>query len=198
MTPHYSMPWYLWAGITALAFSVIIPAVIGMIRKRRPSSKLTQIPSAADDVEADRLRREEIERKADLWRAQESRRLCDEERREALKQLEEAKLQLAIFTPLQMDAFRLAKDLRMQAERGVAGCSSSDFYLMRLEYEQKFATKVKDMMFQFAREQGGEDSTLRRHVQFIDNGNDILNVINALIRLAHMQDGIDCTLRYPS
>jgi hypothetical protein len=34
MTPHYFMPWYLWAGITALISSFIIPAILGMIRKR--------------------------------------------------------------------------------------------------------------------------------------------------------------------
>jgi hypothetical protein len=72
------------------------------------------------------------------------------------------------------------------------------FHRMRSDYEEKFAPMVKELMFKFSHEQGGEDSTLRRHVQFVDNGNDILNVTNALIRLAHMQDGIDCNLRYPS
>jgi hypothetical protein len=195
MTPPYSMPWYLWAGITVLAFSVIIPAVMGMVRKHRSPTKLKivsatygvkggpdedvadkylrpriagdalagyvgsdlfgafdpaigkhkrvkirysyagreetiergenellvlpedphlkQASQAADEAEADQLRREEIQRKAELWRAQESRRICDEERREALRQLEEAKSQLALFTPLQIEAFQLAKDLRL-------------------------------------------------------------------------------------
>jgi hypothetical protein len=204
VTAGYPMPWYLWAGIVCLCLSVMIPAVIGMIRKRRmppvalaEQSKLkiisayygvkggpdedvaekylrprisggalagwvgadlfgaldpaigkykrlkvrysyegreatiergenellvlpedphlkqaTQTPSVTDDAEADRLRREEIQRKADLWNAQESRRLCDEERRAALNQLEEAKSQLAIFTPLQVDLLALAKELR--------------------------------------------------------------------------------------
>jgi hypothetical protein len=45
VTPHYAMPWYLWAGITALVLSVIIPAIIGMIRKHNnPSEK----PNAED------------------------------------------------------------------------------------------------------------------------------------------------------
>ena len=31
----------------------------------------------------------------------------------------------------------------------------------------------------------------------IKNQNDILNVANSLIHLSHMQNGIDCTQRYP-
>jgi hypothetical protein len=135
---------------------------------------------------------------AELLRARESSKQCEEERREALEKIGELETRLSLFSPLQIESFELAKHLGALAEGGRTGCSSREFHLMRLEYEQKFAPKVKDMMFAFAQEQGGEDSTLRQHVQYIDNGNDVLNLANALIRLAHMQDGIDCNLRYPS
>lgn len=43
MTPHYFMPWYLWAGIAALSLSVIIPAILGMLRKTKPSTFNPQV-----------------------------------------------------------------------------------------------------------------------------------------------------------
>jgi hypothetical protein len=64
--------------------------------------ELKSSPAIVDDGEVDQRRREEIGRKAELWTAQESRRICDEERREALKQLENAKSQLALFSATQL------------------------------------------------------------------------------------------------
>jgi hypothetical protein len=49
MTPHYFMPWYLWAGITALISSFIIPAILGMIRKRRVLSSAPPDEGAQGD-----------------------------------------------------------------------------------------------------------------------------------------------------
>jgi hypothetical protein len=103
-----------------------------------------------------------------------------------------------LFTPLQMEALRTAKDLRILLGEYPSAQTPEQFHRMRLDYEEKFAPSVKALMFKFSHEQGGEDSTLRRHIQFIDNGNDVLNVANALIRLAYMQDGIDVAVRYPS
>lgn len=101
-------------------------------------------------------------------------------------------------TPLQAKAVKLAQELRLLAGKGIQGRPEAEFNRMRLEYEKTFAPQVKALMFDFAEAGAGEDSTLRRFSQFADNGNDILNVARALIRLAHLGDGIDIDLRYPS
>lgn len=102
------------------------------------------------------------------------------------------------FTPLQIKAIKLARQLRALAESGRQGCSESDFNLMRIEYEHTFAPQVKALMFEIALGGRDGDSALRRFAEFANNGNDILNLARALIRVAFLQDGIDIDLRYPS
>ena len=103
-----------------------------------------------------------------------------------------------LFSPLQMEAFQLARELRSFLEPKLGEEKNMRFLRIRLEYEEKFAPKVKSLMFKFAREHSGEDSTLRRFDTHVDHEGNVLTVINSLIRLSHLQDGIDIDLRYPS
>jgi hypothetical protein len=103
-----------------------------------------------------------------------------------------------LFSPLQGKAIRLARRLRDLAGKGLVGCPEEEFNRTRLEYEKTFAPQVKALMYEFAEEGAGENSTLRRFSEFADNGNNILNVARELIRLAFIQDGIDVEVRYPS
>jgi hypothetical protein len=109
---HGSLDWFAIGGMFLLSLVLIL-----LSHRRTRSSESLPIPptptGVTDEQDADQARRMEVQRKADLWRAQESRRICDEERREALKKLEEARSKLAVFTPLQWEAFRVAKDLRV-------------------------------------------------------------------------------------
>jgi hypothetical protein len=52
MTNGYSMPFWLWAGIIGLVLSVVIPAILGIIRKRKKS---TPLPVADDKEESTRM-----------------------------------------------------------------------------------------------------------------------------------------------
>jgi hypothetical protein len=52
MTQNYSIPWYLWAGITALILSVIIPAAIGLFRKRKTVHAPLNVPSRLKIISA--------------------------------------------------------------------------------------------------------------------------------------------------
>jgi hypothetical protein len=292
----YSMPFYLWIGIVGLSLSVIIPAVVRMFRKLRPSklkiisayyggdagendtevtqrylqprilgdalagwvgadlfgafqpvtnqrkrlkvhysfegkeatierreNELLVLPEdphlkrttqAVDEVEVDRLRKLEVERKAELWRAQESRRLCDEERREALKQLEELKLQPALFCPLQIEAFRLAKELLLflrSLGNRPTGRSRDEFPDTKAGYDQyvtdrlnsvglwedqlthgyalEFAPKVKTMMHKFGR-QNLHDERLHQYADGVATEVNIVDVQKALIELGHQMDFI--------
>jgi hypothetical protein len=177
MTPNYSMPFWLWVGIVVFVLSVVIPVVLRMISAWEMRKKVGEPEPSIQDAAPE------------------------------------------LFTPLQIEAFRVAIGLRRlidqtgprpeippyvnRTEEEIANRITfrrtedlAWLTRLRLGYEEHFSGKIKDLMFRFAREYGGEDSTLRRHVQFIDNQNDILNIANCLIRLAHMQDGIDCTQRY--
>ena len=113
-----------------------------------------------------------------------------------LKEQIEESVETGLFTPLQIKEIKLARELRALAEKGQQGCSESDVDLMRITYEHTFAPQVKALISEIELE-GGGDSTLRRFADFALNGNDILSVANALIRLAFLQDGIDVTRRYP-
>ena len=49
---------------------------------------------------------------SDLWRARESSRQCEDERRKALDEVGELRTQLAVFSPLQLEIIKLSRDLR--------------------------------------------------------------------------------------
>src|ERR1039458_824256 len=46
MSTTYYMPWYLWLGIVGLALSVMIPAMVKMVRGRRERPSKLSIHSA--------------------------------------------------------------------------------------------------------------------------------------------------------
>lgn len=104
MSPHYAMPWYLWAGITALAFSVIIPAVIGMIRKRR-SPRLLEEAIAQARGETKRVKDALYESARSNLEYRGERDQCEKEKRALQKRLDD------MFKPLQMDALNLSIEL---------------------------------------------------------------------------------------
>jgi hypothetical protein len=65
----------------------------------------------------DEVKRERSQQNSDLSRAQQSRKLCDEERREAIAKAEELRAKLSLFTPLQLEALQLRADLRQFLEK---------------------------------------------------------------------------------
>lgn len=59
----------------------------------------------------DEARREKAQHDSDLWRAQEARRQCEQERQAVLDTANDLRANLAIFTPLQIDALRFRQKL---------------------------------------------------------------------------------------
>lgn len=115
MTPRYAMPWYLWAGLTALALSVIIPAIVGMIRKRRVKPSVNEV-ARIEQEHAEELRKLSASHTAELWRATEARWQCEEEKRDYANRCLDYRAEIAryteLFTPLQVKTISLARDLR--------------------------------------------------------------------------------------
>ncbi|WP_263367294.1 hypothetical protein [Edaphobacter bradus] len=104
--------WVLFACLLILGVLLIVFSLYRKGEQKQehlPVSSTAALASPPDHADADQMRRVEAGHKADLWRAQESRRLCDEERREAIGQLEEVK---AVVSPFQLESLQLAKELR--------------------------------------------------------------------------------------
>lgn len=124
-TARVAMPFPLYIGILILAASVGIPAIVRLVfalhQRRRPTERdvLPRVNPANDEqvraLNAERveiIRKMEVQHTAELLRAQESRRLCDEERRAAIQRAEEADARLKLFPPLQTEIISIIRGLR--------------------------------------------------------------------------------------
>ncbi len=68
---------------------------------------------------SEELRRMEATRNSESWKAAEIRKQLENEKKEALQELDEIRTQMARFIPLQIDIIQLARDLRqMSADAG--------------------------------------------------------------------------------
>lgn len=107
--------WMLFACLLVVGLLLVVFSIYRRGEQQeqegRPAAAFTPPPAASpeDELEADRQRREKSQLESDLWRAQESRRMCDEERREVLRELKELKL---VLSPVQLESLQLAKELR--------------------------------------------------------------------------------------
>jgi hypothetical protein len=108
-------------SVAAFFVCILIGAILNFVRRDNkqvetegPSN--TVVPSSEieklQQLHHDELRRIEISHKAELWRANECRNQCEAERREAMDKVSSLETQLALFSPLQLEAFRLARQLR--------------------------------------------------------------------------------------
>jgi hypothetical protein len=211
-----TIPLYLFVGIVVLGFSVAIPAIIGMIRRwKKPSqplplskpesiSPLPEEKSLKDQLEGlrDECSRKEKQFEAEILRTQEIGWIRDEERREALKQLEETKSQFAIFAhfdPLQLDALTFSKeilqylkDFEPKPPRDTPGKQENRVqryeWLQRLVsgYELRFGQRGRDLTLRF-KEKGISVITGPEPNSFEDK---VRQWADELVALAYKIDGI--------
>lgn len=113
-------------GVAAFFACILIGAILNFVRRDNkqvetegtsnsvvPISEIQKL----QQLHNDELRRIEISHKAELWRANECRdqreaERREAERREAMDKVSSLEAQLALFSPLQLEAFRLAQQLR--------------------------------------------------------------------------------------
>ena len=220
MTHGYSMPFWLWAGIIGLSLSVAIPAVLGMFRRRKQSADVSlENQKALDELNqlhADEIRRLNNSCEAELFRSREFYRQSEAERREVIKQLEEIRAKLFIFTPLQIEAFTLAKDLKQfhrelksypRADESLLnnGGSTPDYLVnfldtaaQREKYHDQtwhsyasagFPERVKRLVNE-AGAKGIDVKDLERYVTVVNWGEDVTSAINVTQRIAIQLGGI--------
>lgn len=101
---HAQRPLIAWIVVACLG---VTDAILWFVLLRVPGTASERADN--DELEADQRRREKTQLEGELWRSQESRRMCDEERREVLRELKEMKL---VLSPLQLESLQLAKELR--------------------------------------------------------------------------------------
>jgi hypothetical protein len=119
MTQSIAVPHILWLLLAFGLFAVGIGSAVWSGIVQRQTIKNLRAQRERPEIEEthrEEVRKLEAQQKSDLWRLQECYGQCEEEKRSALKQIEEVKSRLAIFSPLQIEAFRLAKELRQFVE----------------------------------------------------------------------------------
>jgi len=119
---HRSIDWW---GLLALA---LVTAVMWFFLLRSKTSPAKAIASedvvrqvnlsndeqvrALNAAHQEEMRKQEAADKAELWRAQESRRICDEERRMAIDRVRELEDAMAPLSPLKMEALKFRRRLQ--------------------------------------------------------------------------------------
>jgi hypothetical protein len=212
MIPRYAMPFWLWAGIVALALSVVIPAIVGLVRKRslrklgqaeesggdqRPTKlrkkfswanseriRLEKELNTKGQLHAEEVRKLEVSHEADLRKATVIREQLTLEKQLALNKISELEAKLEMFSPLQLEAFKLAneiqafyaelgpepkypKELEDRTAEGIWNALAKHNqallpYRTRLEYgfERRFAKRTMELVQEFA-EKGIQNSSIR-------------------------------------
>jgi hypothetical protein len=237
MTSSIPIPHVLWLLLAIALFAVGIGSSLwaGVVQRRHLSaaekrlSTLEKIPHTILTINGDRLdgtpaapvetvtkdevRRIEIAHNAELSRAREAQRQCDEERREALRKAEEIEAQLSIFSPLQIQAFRLARDMGnyLTSLGPKPTISEMDFpdtadgrfrliharfdaeepWLVRLrsKCDEDFLPRLQSIINQFGMI-GKADTLLNPHRAHIAIEEEFEEVRSRLVALAHSVDGI--------
>jgi hypothetical protein len=164
MTPHYAMPWYLWTGITALVLSVIIPAILRMLsRKRLPSSTHGS---------------------------------------------EESAKELVMFTPLQIEAIKLSKDLMdfvsnfeplPEYEKGntnALGARLKWRERLQASYQLKFEEREMNILLKF--QQNNIRPNFPEAIRRIQKLEELIPINAAnYVAMAHQLDGLELRVRDP-
>lgn len=133
MNVRYSMPFWLWVGIVGLVLSVVVPALVKMVRGRKEPQRKPEGTFLKEQAENNRALQEEMRKLTISHNAELSR--CIEIRDQYGAEKREAEAKLKIFTPLQMEALQLAKSLHLFAEESGETPDSTKKYSTAEEYE---------------------------------------------------------------
>ena len=148
----------------------------------------------------DEMRRLEISNNAYLSNAQEARRQCEDERRKALAKIDELGAKLALFLPLQLEAFQLARELRQFLKESGARPSIRlvngeeknremvafhDWHVQFVaRYKNRFAGKVKALSLKLNDAKPQLVSPLERWTEEVNNELDLQQCAQTLERMA--------------
>jgi len=215
-----TIPHMLWLVFGLVLFSVSISL---SVLSWRGSRKSVAEVVAEEKVEVQRLQAALYESARDNLEYRGERDHCDEERRTALENLEEARSQVAIFTPLQLTALTVAKQLgellrEVEPLKIISDADYPDTHegqtqkildrLNRVEeynsrfvkvadrYAWEFAPRVKDVVLLFGQE-GLNEPELRQFIEAVMTQDDLLRVRARLVCLAFQQEGIQLSMRKP-
>jgi hypothetical protein len=119
LSQSISIPHVLWLllAITLFAIGIISAIWSGIVQRREinhlrdAAAQINAERKGSEEAHSEEIRKQNAQQEAELWRAEESRRQCEEERRKALQQLEENRAHLSMFSPLQIECIELARDL---------------------------------------------------------------------------------------
>lgn len=191
INPAYAMSLWLWVGIVVLALSVAVPAIVGLVRRDSPPAKAG--PS-----------KEELEVDA------EQKRWHEWVNNHNLKYYYEMGVQSSqLFTPIQIQALQLAKDLgTFVLELGpepqlnlvetslesalhfhMVGPGSQWHLKLQSHYEERFSPRIKKLLLELGKE-GQSDSVLSALAYAAKTSDHVALVRARLWMVAALRDGI--------